>query len=95
MSNHTQLPLSKADRPGLSSASDPIGAELQRYNVHLRDVHGLAPGTRSGYLRIAGRLLHQRFDGDHVDIATLQPSDIRRFLTHQLIARHTPLMLTA
>ncbi|UHD19034.1 tyrosine-type recombinase/integrase [Thiocapsa bogorovii] len=90
MSNDTQLPLSKADRQALTSASDPIGAELQRYDAHLRDVHGLAPGTRRGYLRIAGRLLHQHFDGDHVDIATLQPSDIRRFLTHELIARHTP-----
>jgi integrase len=90
MSNDTQLPLSKADRQALSSASDPIGAELQLYDAHLRDVHGLAPGTRRCYLRIAGRLLHQHFDGDHVDIATLQPSDIRRFLTHESIARHTP-----
>jgi integrase len=90
MSNDTQRPLSTADRQALSSASDPVGAELQRYDAHLRDVHGLAPGTRRGYLRIAGRLLHQHFDGDHVDIATLQPSDIRRFLTHELIARHTP-----
>jgi hypothetical protein len=37
MSNDTQLPLSKADRQALSSASDPIGAELQRYDAHLRD----------------------------------------------------------
>jgi hypothetical protein len=54
MSNDTQLPLSTADRPALSSASDPIRAELQRYDAHLRDVHGLAPGTRRTYFTDCG-----------------------------------------
>ena len=88
MSNNTQIPLSTADRPAISSA--PISAELQRYDAHLRDVHGLSPSTRRDSLRIAGRLLRQHFDGGHVDIATLQPSDIRQFLAQELSARHTP-----
>jgi integrase len=90
MSNDTQLPLSTAGGTALSSASAPIRAELQRYDAHLGDVHGLSPSTRRGSLRIAGRLLRQHFDGGPVDIATLQPSDIRQFLAQELSARDTP-----
>lgn len=90
MSNDRQIPLSTADRPVISSASAPINAELQRYDAHLRGVQGLSFETRRASLRIAGQLLRQHFDGDLVDIATLQPADIRQFLADELSAHRTP-----
>jgi integrase/recombinase XerD len=81
---HLSAPGAATTRP-----SDSIDEELRRYDEHLRDVHGLSPGTRRDYLRIAGRLLHQQ--GDHsVGIANLHPGDIRRFLADELDARKTP-----
>lgn len=90
MSNDTHLPTSTADTPAFPPSTDPIGAELQRYDAHLRDVHGLSLGTRKGYLRVAGRLLRQPLGGDRLDIAEHQPSDIREFLASELSVRRTP-----
>jgi len=90
MSNDTHLPTSTADTPPLPPSTDPISAELQRYDEHLRDVHGLSLGSRKGYLRVAGRLLRQHLGGDRLDIAELQPSDIREFLANELGVRRTP-----
>ena len=87
MSTDTHLPVPIAGTP---LPTFPIGKELRCYDEHLRDVHGLSPGTRRGYLRVAGRLLCQRFGNDNVDIAKLHPSDIRQFLAEELAAHKTP-----
>jgi integrase len=87
MSTDTQSP---SRISGLQPAIDPVGEELRCYDEHLRDMHGLLPGTRRAYLRIAGRLLRQRFGNGSIDIADLHPSDIRRFLAEELAARKTP-----
>lgn len=75
-------------RPSKKSA-DPISKELRRYDEHLRDVRGLAEGTRQGRIRIVRRFLQQKFAGRAVEIAALRPDDVRRFLARQLDAHRT------
>ena len=74
-----------------STASlDHIDEELQRYDEHLRDVRGLAPGTRRNYGRVAGCLLHRKFTDGTVDLSKLCSADVRQFLASELDARRTP-----
>ena len=74
-----------------SSASFPahIADELRRYDEHLRDVRGLAAGTRKDRLYVAGMLLRQKFKGRAIDISRLRPDDVRQFLASQLEAHRT------
>jgi len=69
--------------------SDHVAEELYRYDKHLRDVKGLAVGTRRDRIRVAGRLLRQKFKGRAIDIAKLRSDDVRQFLASQLDARRT------
>ena len=69
--------------------SDHVAEELHRYDEHLRDVNGLAAGTRYDRIRVAGRLLRQKFNGRAIDIAKLRPDDIRQFLASQLDVHRT------
>jgi site-specific recombinase XerD len=73
-----------------TAPTDHIAEELRRYDEHLRDVRGLAVGTRRDRIRVAGWLLRQKFAGHVVDIARLRPDDVRRFLASQLDAHCTP-----
>ena len=54
--------------PGTSTYSAYITEELRRYDEHLRDVRGLAAGTRRDRLRIIGWLLEcpRAFKFDHL-----------------------------
>jgi site-specific recombinase XerD len=70
-------------------SSDHVDEELHRYDEHLRDVNGLAAGTRRDRIRVAGRLLRQKFNGRAIDIGRLRPDDIRQFLASQLDAHRT------
>lgn len=67
-----------------STYSAYITEELRRYDEHLRDVRGLAAGTRKGRLRIIGWLLEGKFKRREIVIARMQPDDIRQFLTRRL-----------
>lgn len=79
-----------APSAGQSAApSEHISEELRRYDEHLRDVRGLAAATRVDLIRVAGWLLLQKFERGAVDIAKLQPDDVRRFLASQLDAHRT------
>lgn len=60
-----------------------IADELRRYDAHLRDVRGLATGTRNERLRIVGLFLQGKFRGRAIDIGKLHPDDIRQFLAGQ------------
>lgn len=71
-------------------STDYVDEELQRYDAYLRDQRGLSSGSRSHCLRIAGRLLRQKFGCRAVDIAELLPADVRQFLADQLDVRRTP-----
>jgi integrase len=72
-----------------TQSSDPVAEELHRYDERLRDVNGLAAGTRQSRIRVAGRLLRQKFKGRAIDIAKLRPDDVRLFLASQLDAHRT------
>ena len=70
-------------------AAGPIADELRRYDEHMRDVRGLAEGTRCDRLRIVQRLMLQKFAGRPVVVAELQPADVRQFIAEQLELRGT------
>ncbi len=63
--------------------------ELHRYDEHLRDVRGLATGTRKGRLRVVGLLLQEKFKGRAIQIGKLRPDDIRQFLATRLGAHRS------
>ena len=71
------------------SFSAHITDELRRYDEHMRDVRGLATGTRKGRLYVAGLLLRQKFKRRAIDISRLQADDIRQFLANQLETHRT------
>jgi integrase len=75
--------------PEPTPAGDPIAAELRCYDEHMRDVRGLAQGTRSGRLRVVERLLLYKFADGPVVFAELQPAEVRQFIATQLDLRGT------
>lgn len=87
--NHTTLYRAAPSARSLAVPTDHIAEELRRYDEHLRDVRGLAAGTRQDRIRVAGWLLQQKFARRPVDIAELRPDDVRRFLANQLDAHRT------
>jgi site-specific recombinase XerD len=68
----------------------PVDEELRRYGDHMEHVRGLAPKTRTMALRIVGRLLTERFDGNAVDIMTIVPEHVRRFFAEQAALHSQP-----
>ena len=88
--NHTTSHRAVSGARPTAASTDHIAEELRRYDEHLRDIRGLAVGTRSQRARIVGRLLNQKFAGRPVDITKLRPDDVRRFLASQLDAHRTP-----
>lgn len=80
------------ERHVVAEPASPAGAiadELRRYDAHMRDVRGLAAGTRRGRLRIVERLLLAKFADRPVLIGRLQPEELRRFIAERLEARNT------
>ncbi len=75
--------------PGDSIYSAYITEELRRYDEHLRDVRGLAAGTRGDRLRIIGWLLEGKYKNREVVFARMRPGDIRQFLARRLARRQT------
>lgn len=73
--------------PTLFSAH--ITDELRCYDAHLRDVRGLATGTRKGRLRTVGLFLQRKFRERAIEIGKLHPDDIRQFLAAQLNRKHS------
>jgi integrase len=82
--NPTARPRSAQLARSLAEPIDPVTDELRRYDDHLRDVRGLAAGTRSDRCRIVEQLLRKKFASGIVAMATLRPVDIRRFIARQL-----------
>lgn len=70
--------------PEASIYSVHITEELRRYDEHLRDVRGLASGTRKGRLRIIGWLLEGKFKHREIVFARMRPDDVRQFLARRL-----------
>ena len=63
--------------------SKPVDEELRRYDAYMDHVRGLAPKTRETALRIVGRLLTARFGDAAIDIAALEPDQVRDFFAQQ------------
>ena len=63
---------------------DAIADELRRYDDHMRDVRGLAAGTRYNHCRIVAQFLRKKFADGVVTMAKLRAIDIRRFIARQL-----------
>ena len=64
-------------------SSTPADEELRRYDAYMDHVRGLAPTTREMALRIVGRLLTSRFGGAAIDIAAIEPDQVRDFFAQQ------------
>jgi len=86
---HTTSQRAMPDARQPAATTDYIAEELRHYDEHLRDVRGLAAGTRQDLIRVAGWLLQQKFAGQPIDIAKLHPGDIRQFLAEQLDTHQT------
>ncbi len=67
-----------------AALSNHIVEELHRYDEHLRDVRGLAVGTRKNRLRVIGLLLQEKYKGRAIQFGKLRPDDIRQFLATRL-----------
>ena len=68
----------------------PVDEELRRFDAHMGRVRGLAPNTRTGVLRVVGRLLRQRFGSGCVDIALIKPTHVRSFYAQQAALHSKP-----
>jgi len=87
--DHTRLYRAGPGAQPTKALSDHVTKELHRYDAHMRDVRGLAAGTRKQRIHIVGLLLKQKFAGGRVDIAKLHPDEVRDFLAIQLNAHRT------
>ncbi|MGB5467696.1 MAG: hypothetical protein WBM84_16610 [Sedimenticolaceae bacterium] len=82
--NRTSPPRSAQRVRSCEEIPDPVADELRRYDDHLRDIRGLAAGTRHNRCRMVEQLLRKKFATGVVNMATLRPVDIRRFIAQQL-----------
>ncbi len=82
--NRTSPPRSAQRVCSSAEIHDPIADELRRYNDHMRDVRGLAAGTRHNHCRIVAQLLRKKFVGGVVTMDKLRAVDVRRFIARQL-----------
>ena len=87
--SHTSLHQAAPGARPSAASTDRIAEELRHYDEHLRDVRGLAAGTRRQRSLVVGHLLRQKFAGRPIDIAKLRPDDVRQFLASQLDAHRT------
>ena len=71
-------------------STTPVDEGLRRYDDHMDHVRGLAPKPRTMVLRIVGRLLTERFDGNAVDITAITPEQVRRFFAEQAALHSKP-----
>lgn len=61
----------------------PVDEELRRFDNHMNNVRGLAPKTRTQYLRTVRRLLLEQFGHQPVIISSITPEALRRFIASQ------------
>jgi len=65
-------------------SNQPVDIELRRYDQYMRDVQGLATGTRSFILLIVGRLLRSHFCNVEIDLAKITVEHVRQFYAQQI-----------
>ena len=81
--NRTSPPRSAQRVCSSAEIHDPIADELRRYNDHMRDVRGLAAGTRHNHCRIVAQLLPKKVVGGVITMDKLRAVDVRRFIARQ------------
>jgi len=67
-----------------------VDEELRRFDERMDRVQGLAPKTRTLYLRTVRRLLVEQFDDRAVDFGAITPEFVRRFVAGQSELYSTP-----
>ena len=70
-------------RPRPDSLSAAIRQELERFDIYLVDVCGLAAATRLYRLRYVREFLVAQFPTRSIDLSRLKPADICRFVTQR------------
>lgn len=88
--NHTSLHRATRNTQPSAVFAGELAEELRCYDEYLRDVRGLATGTRRQRTLTVGRLLQRKFADRPIDLARLRPEDVRRFLADQLDVRRSP-----
>lgn len=78
-----------------AAAATPVDEELRRFDEHMNHVRGLAPKTRSNFLRTVRRLLIEQFADRPVVISAIKPADVRRFFARQSALYSTPASASA
>jgi len=68
----------------------PVDEELRRFDDHMNHARGLAPKTRSQYLRTIQRMLFELFADHPIDSSAIKPEDVRRFVASQSKLYSTP-----
>jgi integrase/recombinase XerC len=68
----------------------PVAEELRRFDDHMHYVRGLAPRTRSLFLRMVRRLLLEQFADRPVVVSAIKPEAVRRFFARQSELYSTP-----
>jgi integrase/recombinase XerC len=68
----------------------PVDEELRRYDERMNHVQGLAPKTRTLYLRTVRRLLVEHFGDRAINFDAITPERVRRFLAAQSELYSTP-----
>ena len=61
----------------------PVDEELHRFDERMNHAQGLAPTTRSEYLRTVRRLLVEQFGDRAIDFDAITPDRVRRFVASQ------------
>ncbi|MBT7436547.1 MAG: tyrosine-type recombinase/integrase [Gammaproteobacteria bacterium] len=64
-------------------SNQPVDIELRCYDEHMRDVQGLATGSRKTMLHIVGRLLRSHFYDGEIDLAEITVEHVRQFYAQQ------------
>jgi integrase/recombinase XerC len=70
-----------------ATEDSPIEEELRGFDAYMHRVRGLAERTRQDRIRIVRRLLRACFADQPLTIATLQPANVREFLSAELQRR--------
>ena len=68
----------------------PADEERRRFDDHMNHVRGLAPRTRSLYVRTVRRFLLEQYGDRPVVISAITPDDVRRFVARQSELYSTP-----
>lgn len=73
-----------------AAMTTPVDEELHRFDEYMNQVRGLAPKTRSMYLRMVRNLLPEQFGDCAVVISAIRPEDVRRCVGCQSERYKTP-----